>query len=217
MDSWARYVLLACAGIVAFLVWKKTKSRPDPPPVTDLNKSCISIPSAGGFEKLCHTDAPYGTIGANVKAIKPGILPQHPSAYSTTVNGKLVTVEVHAFGLNYADCCIRWGLYASAKKFVGWPITPGFEFSGKVVWSGKDSTFKTGDLVFGVTMFGAYSTKITVPSHQLFPKPSTFSMSEAAAFLCTGFTAYYALFQLAAPTMLPLSQQSDYGAHGRVL
>ena len=24
------------------------------------------------------------------------------------------------------------GLYASAKKFVGWPITPGFEFSGVV-------------------------------------------------------------------------------------
>lgn len=29
------------------------------------------------------------------------------------------------------DVCVRMGLYESAKKYVGWPITPGFEFSGK--------------------------------------------------------------------------------------
>jgi NADPH:quinone reductase-like Zn-dependent oxidoreductase len=36
-------------------------------------------------------------------------------------------------GVNYADVCVRWGVYESAKKYVGWPITPGFEFSGVVV------------------------------------------------------------------------------------
>jgi NADPH:quinone reductase-like Zn-dependent oxidoreductase len=41
-----------------------------------------------------------------------------------------VIVEVKAIGVNYADCVIRMGLYASAKKYVGWPITPGFDFSG---------------------------------------------------------------------------------------
>jgi hypothetical protein len=35
--------------------------------------------------------------------------------------------------VNYADVCVRWGVYESAKKYVGWPITPGFEFSGVIL------------------------------------------------------------------------------------
>jgi len=34
---------------------------------------------------------------------------------------------------NFVDVCVRMGLYESAKKYVGWPITPGFEFSGKIL------------------------------------------------------------------------------------
>ena len=30
-----------------------------------------------------------------------------------------VTVRTVASGVNYADICCRWGLYTSAKKFVG--------------------------------------------------------------------------------------------------
>jgi hypothetical protein len=30
------------------------------------------------------------------------------------------------------------GLYESAKKYVGWPITPGFEFSGKILSFGDN-------------------------------------------------------------------------------
>lgn len=30
------------------------------------------------------------------------------------------------------------GLYSSAKKYVGWPITPGFEFSGKILSLGNN-------------------------------------------------------------------------------
>ena len=43
-----------------------------------------------------------------------------------------VSIEVKAIGVNYADCMVRMGLYQSAKDFVGWPITPGFEISGIV-------------------------------------------------------------------------------------
>lgn len=64
-----------------------------------------------------------------------------------------VLVEVVAIGVNYADVCVRLGVYESAKKvceltvnltafkYVGWPICPGFEFSGRVVAFGakKDS------------------------------------------------------------------------------
>ena len=37
-----------------------------------------------------------------------------------------VVIDVKATGVNYADCVVRMGLYASAREFVGWPITPGF-------------------------------------------------------------------------------------------
>ena len=65
---------------------------------------------------------------------------------------------MHSIGVNYADCCVRWGLYESAKKFVGWPIIPGFEFSGKIIKIGSEvKRFKIGEKVFGVTMFGSSS------------------------------------------------------------
>ena len=31
---------------------------------------------------------------------------------------ELVTVKTTAIGVNYADCCVRWGIYASAKEYV---------------------------------------------------------------------------------------------------
>ena len=37
---------------------------------------------------------------------------------------------LQAFSINYADVCIRWGLYESALRFVGWPIVPGFDLAG---------------------------------------------------------------------------------------
>ena len=44
---------------------------------------------------------------------------------------------------------------------VGWPITPGFEFSGTVVEVGSDvHDIKVGDNVFGATLFGAYSARV---------------------------------------------------------
>src|SRR5687768_11375496 len=43
-----------------------------------------------------------------------------------------VCVEVRGIGVNFADLVVRLGLYRSAKEYVGWPITPGFEVSGTV-------------------------------------------------------------------------------------
>ena len=43
-----------------------------------------------------------------------------------------VVVDTRAVGVNFADVVVRLGLYESAKKYVGFPITPGFEFSGEV-------------------------------------------------------------------------------------
>ncbi len=98
-----------------------------------------------------------------------------------------VIVDVRAAGVNYADIIIRWGLYESAKKFVGWPITPGFEFAG----IRKD----TGEKVIGVKLFHSYASEVSVSPDFLFTLPEKMSFEEGAAFPAVMMTAYHALFQ----------------------
>ena len=108
-----------------------------------------------------------------------------------------VLIEVSAAGVNFADVFIRLGLYKSGKEFVGWPITPGFEFSGKVIKCGRDvSDLTEGTSVFGLTRFGAYSSHLCVPREQVFivPKDSKFNIDQWAAFPAVFLTAYHGLF-----------------------
>ena len=171
---------------------------------SDMKHACITIPNPGGFDKLCITDAIYGCVGANVNGLKPGILKEDPTKMNSIKNGDFVMIEVHCIGINYADVCIRWGLYSSAKKYVGYPIIPGFEFSGKVIWkSNGNNRFNIGDEVFGVSLFGAYSTKLLVPGNQCYMKPKILKMDEAAGILATLFTAYHAVFNLSLPNRIP--------------
>jgi NADPH:quinone reductase-like Zn-dependent oxidoreductase len=108
-----------------------------------------------------------------------------------------VVVETRGIGVNYADVCVRWGVYESAKRFVGWPITPGFEFAGVVKSIGDGVTlFRPGDRVFGVTFFHAYASEVKVPEKHLFSVPEGFSFEEGAGFPAVFMTAFHALFQL---------------------
>lgn len=107
-----------------------------------------------------------------------------------------IVVDVKFSGVNYADVCVRWGIYESAKKFVGWPITPGFEYSGIVSRIGDSvSKFKVGDEVFGVSFFNGYSSSVIVPEHFVYHKPKNLSFEQAACFPAVSLTAYHALFQ----------------------
>ncbi len=109
-----------------------------------------------------------------------------------------VLVESHAIGVNFADCVVRMGLYKSAKEFVGWPITPGFELSGVVRAVGDGVTrFAPGARVVGVVRFGAYASSVVVPEEQLFSVPTGLSMEEAGALPVASLTAWYALCELA--------------------
>ncbi|MBK9034279.1 MAG: zinc-binding dehydrogenase [Myxococcales bacterium] len=111
-----------------------------------------------------------------------------------------VRIDVGAVGVNFADTIIRMGLYASAKEYVGWPITPGFEVAGTVgaVGAGVDD-LALGAEVFAVTRFGGYSTHVVVDRRQVFARPSTTSVVQAAAIPAVFMTAWYALFELAHP------------------
>lgn len=107
-----------------------------------------------------------------------------------------VLVETRAVGVNFADVVVRLGLYESAKKYVGWPITPGFEFSGEVAALGPGAgvdDLRVGDRVFGVTRFNGYASQVCVPRGQLFRVPTAMSHAQAATFPTVFLTAYYAL------------------------
>ncbi len=111
-----------------------------------------------------------------------------------------VLIDVKAAGVNFADCLVRMGVYQSAKEFVGWPITPGFEISGIVREVGEGvARCRPGDRVIAATRFGGYATQIAVPASNVFPLPETLDFVQGAGFPTVFLTAYFALHELAHP------------------
>lgn len=134
----------------------------------------VAIPSAGDYSKLKFVEFD-----------------------SLTAQDDEVLVQVSYAGVNYADCLVRFGVYASAKEYVGWPITPGFEVSGEVLSVGsKVRNFKKGDLVIGFTRFGGYSTHICLKESHTFLLPKSMTLAQGAAFPSVYATAYYCLLQI---------------------
>jgi len=111
-----------------------------------------------------------------------------------------VVIEVAATGVNYADCIVRMGLYSSAKEFVGWPITPGFEVAGTVGAIGKGVfDLEIGAQVFGVTLFNGYASQVKLTRERVFALPAGLTPEEAAGIPTVFLTAYYGLIELAQP------------------
>ena len=133
-----------------------------------------------------------------------------------------ILVEVSAAGVNFADVFVRLGLYKSGKEFVGWPITPGFEFSGIVKQYGSEvSDLAEGTPVFGVTRFGAYASHICVPANQIYAIPcdSKLTVDQWAAFPAVFLTAYHGLFHnlVIRPGMEILVHSAAGGVGGALL
>ena len=130
----------------------------------------------GGYERLRWEEAPDPVAG-------PGEL----------------LIGVEAVGVNYADCVVRMGLYASAKEYVGWPITPGFDIAGRVLAVGEGvEGWSVGEECFGVTLFDAYATHVSLPAWQVLRRPRGLSAIECAALPTILLTAWYALHHEAA-------------------
>jgi NADPH:quinone reductase-like Zn-dependent oxidoreductase len=137
----------------------------------------IVVHSAGSYDHLELETAPVPTPG-------PGE----------------VRIDVRAIGVNYADAVVRMGLYASAKEYVGWPITPGFEVAGTIGAVGSGVTdLAVGDEVFAVTRFGGYASHVVVERRLVFRRPAKITVEQAAAIPAVYMTAWYALFELAHP------------------
>jgi len=157
---------------------------------------CISIGRPGGSEqlRLVKLRPSVVTVGYNLsdRFCKPPYTP--PLSSDDIVPDDCIVLSNEAFSVNYADVCIRWGLYESAKRFVGYPIVPGFDVAGRVAKVGsKVTSLKPGDRVFGCTLFGAYSSHVLIPAMQLRPIPDGLSMGQAAALPAVSMTALHAL------------------------
>jgi NADPH2:quinone reductase len=69
-----------------------------------------------------------------------------------------LTIQVEAFGLNYADVMARRGLYREAPKF---PAIIGYEVVGTVVAVGNEANASwIGRRVVGFTRFGGYAKRV---------------------------------------------------------
>jgi NADPH:quinone reductase-like Zn-dependent oxidoreductase len=111
-----------------------------------------------------------------------------------------VRIAVAACGVNYADCLVRMGLYASARELHGYPITPGFEVAGRIDRIGAGVTrWSIGMPVMALTFFDGYASQVVLPEDQVFALPHGFTMAQAAAFPAVHLTAWYALHELAHP------------------
>ncbi|MDP2324109.1 MAG: alcohol dehydrogenase catalytic domain-containing protein, partial [Gammaproteobacteria bacterium] len=108
-----------------------------------------------------------------------------------------VLIQVSAAGINYADCIIRMGQYASARELHGYPIVPGFEVAGNVLAGDDAQDFPVGAPVFGLTLFGGYCERIVLPVDRVYRVPTGLSLHQAAALPAVFLTAWYALHQQA--------------------
>lgn len=137
----------------------------------------IVIHKPGGYERLVIEEHPDPVPGADE-----------------------VLIDVAAIGVNYADCVTRMGLYASAKYYAGYPMTPGFEVAGTVLAGGAAVTdLEPGTRVLAVTRFNGYATRLAVARSQVFRLPPRLPLNEAAGFSTVALTAWFALFELVHP------------------
>jgi NADPH:quinone reductase-like Zn-dependent oxidoreductase len=103
-----------------------------------------------------------------------------------------VRIRVEACGVNYADGIIRMGLYASAKKLHGYPITPGFEVAGVIDAVGDGvSRVELGDEVIGLTLFNGYASHLVLGEDGVFAIPESLSFEQAATLPTVFLTAWW--------------------------
>ncbi|WP_220338402.1 synaptic vesicle VAT-1 family membrane protein [Wenzhouxiangella sediminis] len=103
-----------------------------------------------------------------------------------------VVIACRACGVNYADGIIRMGLYASARKLHGYPITPGFEVAGTIAALGDGvEGWRVGDEVIGLTLFNGYASHLCLPAEGVFPKPARLDFEQAATVPTVFLTAWW--------------------------
>lgn len=99
-------------------------------------------------------------------------------------------VKVEAASLNFPDLLAIAGKYQVKAPL---PFVPGMEAAGTVIAAGANSRFKVGDPVIANNLWGAFAEEIACPDAMLFPIPPGLDMAQAASFVITYQTSYFAL------------------------
>lgn len=99
-----------------------------------------------------------------------------------------VLIRVKAAGLNFADILARQGLYPDGPPK---PCIMGYEVAGTIEATGEgvDRSI-TGAAVVAMTRFRGQAELVTVPSSQIFEKPSHLTFEQAAAIPVNYLTAW---------------------------
>lgn len=102
-----------------------------------------------------------------------------------------VVIEVKAVGVNFPDVLIIKDMYQFKPDR---PFAPGGEVSGVVKSVGEGvTTLKPGDRVLGSTGWGGMAEELALAAGRVRKIPDAMPFDEAAAFLMTYGTSYYAL------------------------
>lgn len=108
-----------------------------------------------------------------------------------------VLLTVKACGVNFPDVLIIKDMYQFKPPR---PFSPGGEVSGIVKAVGEGVTHvKPGDRVLASTGHGGMAEEVVAAGHGVTPIPDTMPFDEAAAFILTYGTSYYALKDRADP------------------
>ncbi len=100
-----------------------------------------------------------------------------------------VSIEVEAFGLNFADVTARLGLYRDCPPL---PTVVGYEVVGRITKTGTDvDNVKTGDRVIAFTRFGGYATHVITDSRGVAKIEEDYPVGKALALGVQYTTAYY--------------------------
>ena len=106
-----------------------------------------------------------------------------------------VRIEVHYFGVNFADVMAVAGVHQFPPPK---PFSPGFEAAGIVREAGENATqFAPGDRVMFTDGYGAYREEVVCDTRRVFHVPDSLTLSQAAAFPVAFGTPYFALVRRA--------------------
>lgn len=107
-----------------------------------------------------------------------------------------VRIRVTACGVNFVDGLIVQGLYQLKPTL---PFVPGGEVAGVVVEVGEGvATHQVGDRVFATTgLSGGYAGEVVLPAFRAIHTPAAISDGQAATFVQSYCTAWFALHQRA--------------------
>ncbi|MGB2572624.1 MAG: NADPH:quinone oxidoreductase family protein, partial [Henriciella sp.] len=132
---------------------------------------------------------------------------------SPTAGKGQVVISVKAIGVNFPDSLIIKDMYQFKPER---PFSPGGEVSGTVKEVGEGvSHLKVGQRVIGSCGWGGMREELVLDAGRCIPIPDTVPFEEAAAFVMTYGTSYYALKDRADPkpgeTLLVLGAAGGVG------